>query len=363
MVQRSTTLVLRKTDEMPNQFRFPDEERSLVQDKINEFVQNSDYMQNLNSKKRKRGSADDSSGDDPGAKRGSVNVNTNGNHVNGSMDSFGDALNSSASNDYSNLSQLRHAGTSTHEASTTAHAALLAAQFANPQNPNMSFTSNGSGTDGERVDSSFDTNGAESSQTHLSQGTGYQVPSYASLGSTAAQVQAAREASNGGGVKPQVGTEEWHKIRKDNHKEGMLHQIETNSCYPSCLSQVVERRRRETINEGINELAKIVPNCEKNKGSILASAVNYIIQLKTEKEKLVQNHTMEKVVTETAINELSQHNAGYKEELKMVWAKNKSLEAEIDNLRARRKNTTIGMEDDMNGDGEGSQSSSSGGSD
>ncbi|MCJ1237823.1 basic helix-loop-helix protein [Varicellaria rhodocarpa] len=329
---------------MPNQFRFPDEERSLVQDKINEFVQNSDYMQNLNSKKRKRGSADDSSGDDPGAKRGSVNVNTNGNHVNGSMDSFGDALNSSASNDYSNLSQLRHAGTSTHEASTTAHAALLAAQFANPQNPNMSFTSNGSGTDGERVDSSFDTNGAESSQTHLSQGTGYQVPSYASLGSTAAQVQAAREASNGGGVKPQVGTEEWHKIRKDNHKE-------------------VERRRRETINEGINELAKIVPNCEKNKGSILASAVNYIIQLKTEKEKLVQNHTMEKVVTETAINELSQHNAGYKEELKMVWAKNKSLEAEIDNLRARRKNTTIGMEDDMNGDGEGSQSSSSGGSD
>ena len=205
---------------MPNQFRFHDEERSHVQDKMNEFVQNNDYMQNLHSKKRKRGSTDESSGDDPGAKRVSVNGNMNGNHVNGSMDSFGDAMNSS--NDYNNLSQLRHAGTSTHEPSSTAHAALMAAQFTNPQNPNMSFTSNGSGTDGERVDTSFDTNGADSSQTHLSQGPPYQVPSYTALGSTAAQVQAAREASNGGGIKPQVGTEEWHKIRKDNHKEGMF---------------------------------------------------------------------------------------------------------------------------------------------
>ena len=207
---------------MSNQFRFPDGERSHVQDKSNEFVQNNDYLQSLNSKKRKRGSTDESSGDDPGANRGLVNGNANGNHVNGTMDSFGGPINASASNEYNNLSQLRHAGTSTHEASTTAHAALMAAQY-NPQNPNMSFTSNGSGTDGERVDSSFDTNGADSSQTHLSQGTPYQVPSYASLGSTAAQVQAAREASNGGGsVKPQVGTEEWHKIRKDNHKEGMF---------------------------------------------------------------------------------------------------------------------------------------------
>src|SRR5271154_5227096 len=42
--------------------------------------------------------------------------------------------------------------------------------------------------------------------------------------------------------RPQVGSEEWHKQRRDNHKE-------------------VERRRRETINDGISELAKIVPGC------------------------------------------------------------------------------------------------------
>jgi len=49
--------------------------------------------------------------------------------------------------------------------------------------------------------------------------------------------------------KPPVGSDEWHRVRRDNHKE-------------------VERRRRETINEGITELARIVPGSEKNKGSI-----------------------------------------------------------------------------------------------
>ena len=42
---------------------------------------------------------------------------------------------------------------------------------------------------------------------------------------------------------------------------------------------VVERRRRETINDGINEIAKVVPGCEKNKGSILHRAVVYIREL------------------------------------------------------------------------------------
>jgi len=45
--------------------------------------------------------------------------------------------------------------------------------------------------------------------------------------------------------------------RKENHKE-------------------VERRRRDNINLGISELAKIVPDCEKNKGSILQKSVEYI---------------------------------------------------------------------------------------
>lgn len=87
--------------------------------------------------------------------------------------------------------------------------------------------------------------------------------------------------------KPAVGSTEWHKVRKDNHKE-------------------VERRRRETINEGINELAKIVPGCEKNKGSILQRAVQYIQKLQDDLQANIDKWTFEKLVTEQAIGDLSQ---------------------------------------------------------
>lgn len=90
-------------------------------------------------------------------------------------------------------------------------------------------------------------------------------------------------------AKPQVGTEEWHKVRRDNHKE-------------------VERRRRETINEGINELAKIVPNCEKNKGSILQRAVQFIQQLKENEANNIEKWSFEKLLTEQAIAELTSTN-------------------------------------------------------
>jgi len=95
--------------------------------------------------------------------------------------------------------------------------------------------------------------------------------------------------------KPAVGSEEWHKMRKDNHKE-------------------VERRRRETINEGINELAKIVPGCEKNKGSILQRAVVFITQLKENETQNIEKWTLEKLLTEQAIAELSQSNDKLKQE-------------------------------------------------
>ncbi|KAF9437350.1 basic helix-loop-helix protein [Entomortierella beljakovae] len=69
-------------------------------------------------------------------------------------------------------------------------------------------------------------------------------------------------------TKPLPGSEEWNKLRRDNHKE-------------------VERRRRETINEGINDLSKVVPNCDKNKGSILRQAVKYIQSIHAENERLM----------------------------------------------------------------------------
>ncbi|KAK4249874.1 hypothetical protein C7999DRAFT_39002 [Corynascus novoguineensis] len=101
-------------------------------------------------------------------------------------------------------------------------------------------------------------------------------------------------------AKPAVGSEEWHKMRKDNHKE-------------------VERRRRETINEGINELAKIVPGCEKNKGSILQRAVAFITQLKENETQNIEKWTLEKLLTEQAIAELSQSNDKLKQECERLY--------------------------------------------
>ncbi|KAK6428718.1 basic helix-loop-helix protein [Oleoguttula sp. CCFEE 5521] len=103
-----------------------------------------------------------------------------------------------------------------------------------------------------------------------------------------------------GGGKPSVGSDEWHKVRRDNHKE-------------------VERRRRETINEGINELAKIVPGCEKNKGSILARAVQFITQLKDNETQNIEKWTLEKLLTEQAIAELSSSCDKLKAECQRAW--------------------------------------------
>ncbi|KZF22615.1 hypothetical protein L228DRAFT_129949 [Xylona heveae TC161] len=100
--------------------------------------------------------------------------------------------------------------------------------------------------------------------------------------------------------KPAVGSEEWHKVRRDNHKE-------------------VERRRRETINEGINELAKIVPGCEKNKGSILQRAVQFITQLKENEAQNIEKWTLEKLLTEQAIAELSATVEKLKNECERAW--------------------------------------------
>lgn len=105
---------------------------------------------------------------------------------------------------------------------------------------------------------------------------------------------------SGSSSKPTVGSEEWHKMRKDNHKE-------------------VERRRRETINEGINELAKIVPGCEKNKGSILQRAVIFITQLKENEAQNIEKWTLEKLLTEQAIQELSASNDKLKQECERAY--------------------------------------------
>ena len=86
------------------------------------------------------------------------------------------------------------------------------------------------------------------------------------------------------------------------------------------MISIVERRRRETINEGINELAKIVPGCEKNKGSILQRAVSFISQLKENEQQNIEKWTLEKLLTEQAIAELSSSCDKLKAECQRAWA-------------------------------------------
>jgi hypothetical protein len=113
--------------------------------------------------------------------------------------------------------------------------------------------------------------------------------------------------------KPAVGSEEWHKQRRENHKQ-------------------VERRRRENINEGINELSRIVPGCEKNKGSILNRAAVYIRQLKETEAATLEKWTLEKLLTDQAINELNRQVEVFKTELERVKLENNYLKRELDSV-------------------------------
>ena len=131
--------------------------------------------------------------------------------------------------------------------------------------------------------------------------------------STASQLQAAREVTLNVN-KPAVGTNEWHTQRKNNHKEGKA--ILKHVSVSKVDNSTVERRRRETINEGINEIAKIVPGCEKNKGSILQRAVSYITELTTKE----RSWNTERATIDVAIKELSERNNKMKASAEQAWA-------------------------------------------
>ncbi|KAI0388998.1 hypothetical protein F5Y17DRAFT_470013 [Xylariaceae sp. FL0594] len=187
-------------------------------------------------------------------------------------------------------------------ASSTAAAALNSVYPALhvPQPTDASFVTS-TGTDGEGHHHGSPFNHHEMMQSHgLSEAPANDLTQHGQTNGTGqGQPQYSSRTPNPPS-KLAVGSEEWHKQRKDNHKE-------------------VERRRRETINEGINELAKIVPGCEKNKGSILQRAVLYITQLRDNEAQNIEKWTLEKLLTEQAIQELSSHNDKMKAECERAY--------------------------------------------
>ncbi|KAI7857279.1 hypothetical protein BDC45DRAFT_28812 [Circinella umbellata] len=110
--------------------------------------------------------------------------------------------------------------------------------------------------------------------------------------------------------KPSVGSEEWHRLRRENHKQ-------------------VERRRRETINEGINEIAKMIPGNEKNKGQILQRAAVHIRTLKEQQAEALEKWTLEKLLTDQAMNELSRQVDALKAEVDQTRKENEELKRRL----------------------------------
>lgn len=131
-----------------------------------------------------------------------------------------------------------------------------------------------------------------------------------------------------GDVKKSGKEDDWTRTRKDNHVsvsgfevffclvfrggcvgvvrgdgEGVELTSATHTPPPLFFDsqKEVERRRRETINDGINDLKKIVPGCEKNKGSILQRAVQYIQQLKEAEASNIEKWTLEKLLTDQSV--------------------------------------------------------------
>jgi len=110
--------------------------------------------------------------------------------------------------------------------------------------------------------------------------------------------------------------------------------------YLTCLLQKeVERRRRGNINEGINELARIVPNGtgEKAKGAILSRACQYIHHLKDNEARNIEKWTLEKLLMDQAMGDMQ----AQLEEVRRMWeeehAKRELLEAELATLRGVKR--------------------------
>ncbi|KAJ7219977.1 hypothetical protein GGX14DRAFT_515294 [Mycena pura] len=132
-----------------------------------------------------------------------------------------------------------------------------------------------------------------------------------------------RKPSGGGGKRGRggaaMGTDEWTRQRKDNHKE-------------------VERRRRGNINEGINELGRIVPSGsgEKAKGAILSRAVQYIHHLKENEARNIEKWTLEKLLMDQAMGDLQVQL----DEIRRMWEEERMArqraEQELEALRGSK---------------------------
>ncbi|GAA5929381.1 uncharacterized protein JCM15063_004136 [Sporobolomyces koalae] len=120
--------------------------------------------------------------------------------------------------------------------------------------------------------------------------------------------------------------EEWEKSRKANHKE-------------------VERRRRETINAGLDALAALLPPppppppgtlrpVKPNKSEILGQGINYIQQLKRQQQAESNKTTLEKLLKDQEIKKCQQ-------ELDKLREENERLKQRVEDLENSKGSTLV----------------------
>ena len=182
-----------------------------LQDRVSHAVENANAIDSIRaSAKRKRDPLDHGDGNQVGSKRGPSQSSANGN-----------------SNDFSTLSeQLQRGMANANNAQGQIEFSMMPSipQMNVPQPTDLSFAQTASTNDTDRqVDSSFAMSG-EGNQNHEEQ-FHYDEPYNGPQPPT-------KENANGSSNKPAVGTDEWHKQRRDNHKEGLtlppvLHHIIT----------------------------------------------------------------------------------------------------------------------------------------
>lgn len=88
-----------------------------------------------------------------------------------------------------------------------------------------------------------------------------------------------------------------------------------------------------------------MPGCEKNKGSILARAVQFITQLKDNETQNIEKWTIEKLLTETAISELTRSCDKLKSDCQRAWSeceqwKKAAQKAGVTSIEGVEKTTT-----------------------
>ena len=77
----------------------------------------------------------------------------------------------------------------------------------------------------------------------------------------------------------------------------------------------VERRRREVINEGIENIAKMIPSSDKNKGAVLQNACRYIQELQAK----IASFDNERNVFEITQQELTRRNESLRDSAQRAW--------------------------------------------